>query len=180
MKIYTRKGDKGKTGLFNGDRVYKDNIRIECNGELDEVNSNIGLLRAKLPQNHAWQKELQSIQTEIMNLMSTIANPKQTGSKEQPDSTRKAEGLEQWMEVIQQKLGNKMNELILPGGNEVSAMCHIIRTKIRSAERKVISLHRQSPLSEGLIAYINRLSDLFFMLALEEMKNNDIEKDKYI
>ena len=180
MKIYTRKGDKGKTGLFNGERVDKDNIRIECNGELDEVNSNIGLLRAKLPQNHSWQAQLQTIQTEIMNLMSTIAHPQQTEGEEQPANSQKVGALEQWMETIQKKLGDKMNALILPGGNEVSAMCHIIRTKIRRAERKVISLHRHSPLPEDLLAYINRLSDLFFMLALEEMKNNDVEEDKYL
>ncbi len=81
MKIYTKKGDKGQTGLFSGERVDKDDLRIDCNGELDEVNSTIGLLIAKLPEEHHWKQSLQKIQSDIMKLMSEIANPGNKGKK---------------------------------------------------------------------------------------------------
>lgn len=179
MKIYTKKGDKGQTGLFGGERVDKDDLRIDCNGELDEVNSSIGLMIAKLPKEHPWKQSLQTIQANIMKLMSDIANPGNKGNKKENNTLETTEMIEQWMENINQKLGDKMNALILPGGNEISAYCHIIRTKIRRAERKIISLHKKNPLSDPLLAFINRLSDLFFMLALEEMHDKDITENKF-
>ncbi len=87
--------------------------------------------------------------------------------------------IEQWIEQINQRLGDKMNALILPGGNEISAYCHVVRTQIRRAERKIISLHKKTPLTDSLLAFINRLSDLFFMLALEEMHENGITENKF-
>ena len=179
MKIYTKKGDKGQTGLFGGERVDKDDFRIDCNGELDEVNSTIGLLIAKLPADHPWKQSLQTIQAEIMELMSDIANPGNKGKKKADHTLDTTEMIEQWMENINQKLGNKMNALILPGGNEISAYCHIIRTQMRRAERKIISLHKKTPLPDSLLAFLNRLSDLFFMLALEEMHEKEITENKF-
>jgi len=178
MKIYTKKGDKGQTGLFSGERVDKDDLRIVCNGELDEVNSSIGLLVAKLPEKHHWRQQLQKIQSDIMKLMSEIANPGNKGNKNIDNTLNTTEMIEQWMEKINLKLGKKMNALILPGGNEISAYCHIVRTQTRRAERKIISLHKKTPLSDNLLAFINRLSDLFFMLALEEMHDNEITENK--
>jgi len=179
MKIYTKRGDKGKTGLFGGERVDKDDLHIECNGELDEVNSTIGLIKAKLTENHHWQQNLQHIQTVIMKMMSDIANPGEKGNNNENNNREIIEFIEQWIEEINQKLGNKMNALILPGGNEVSASCHIVRTQIRRAERKIISLNKQTPLPENLLVFVNRLSDLFFMLALEEMHNNNLLEKKF-
>ncbi len=179
MKIYTKKGDKGQTGLFSGERVDKDDLRIDCNGELDEVNSTIGLLIAKLPEEHHWKQSLQKIQSDIMKLMSDIANPGNKGKKKEDSTLGTTKMIEKWMEQINQKLGEKMNALILPGGNEISAYCHIIRTQTRRAERKIISLHKKTPVPDDLLAFINRLSDLFFMLALEEMHDNEITENKF-
>ena len=75
MKIYTKKGDSGTTGLFGGSRVSKDDVRVECLGALDEVNSTIGLLRVKLTEDHVWQPNLHKIQKDMMDMMSHLARP---------------------------------------------------------------------------------------------------------
>lgn len=78
MKIYTKKGDAGKTGLYGGKRVFKDDIRVECYGTLDEANSTIGLLRAQLGLEHEWQTNLRKIQKDMMDMMSHLARPSDT------------------------------------------------------------------------------------------------------
>ena len=75
MKIYTKKGDAGTTGLFGGSRVPKDDVRVECMGDLDEANSTLGLLRVKLGADHAWQPRLHTIQKDLMDMMSHLARP---------------------------------------------------------------------------------------------------------
>ncbi len=176
MKIYTKKGDKGQTTLFSGEKADKDDQRIEANGTLDEVNSTIGLLRVKSGQDHNWQEGLHQIQVEVMQLMSFIASP---GKEINIDPINKGiKKIEEWIDEICAKT-DKMNALILPGGNEISALCHIIRTQVRRAERKVFKLHKTQPVEEACLSYLNRLSDLFFMLAQLEMQESDIPVEKF-
>ncbi len=176
MKIYTKKGDKGQTSLFSGEKVDKDDQRIEANGTLDEVNSTIGLLRVKLDQNHKWQEKLHQIQAEVMQLMSFIASPgKKINIRPISEGIKNTE---EWIDEICAKT-EKMNALILPGGNEISALSHVVRTQVRRAEREVYHLHKKQPVDEACLSYLNRLSDLFFMLAQLEMQESEIPVEKF-
>ncbi|WP_103071778.1 cob(I)yrinic acid a,c-diamide adenosyltransferase [Aquimarina sediminis] len=182
MKIYTRKGDTGKTGVFGGKREYKDSPRIECNGALDEANSTIGLLRAKLGNDHEWQPNLHKIQKDLMDMMSHLARP--SDSKKENPNPRPVDGAdfcEQWMDDMEAKISSPSDYFLLPGGNEISALCHVCRTQIRRGERRLVTLMHEDPESveEYVIAYVNRLSDLFFTMARAEMDKAGVAEEKW-
>ncbi|EZH73489.1 ATP:cob(I)alamin adenosyltransferase [Aquimarina atlantica] len=182
MKIYTRKGDTGKTGVFGGKREFKDSARIECNGALDEANSTIGLLRAKLGNDHEWQPNLHKIQKDLMDMMSHLARPSDS-KKENPNPRPKdgADFCEQWMDEMEDNISSPSDYFLLPGGNEISALCHVCRTQIRRGERRLVTLMHEDPESveEYVVAYINRLSDLFFTMARAEMDKAGVAEEKW-
>lgn len=180
MKIYTKKGDKGTTALFGGSRVDKDDVRINCNGTLDEVNSTIGLLRAKLGQAHEWQVNLHKIQKDMMDMMSHLARP--SDCKKENPNPKPIDGAafcEQWIDDLETAMSTKSDYFLLPGGNEISALCHVIRTQIRRGERLLVSLMKTDHVEEYIPAYINRLSDLFFILARAEMDKAGVSEEKW-
>ncbi len=182
MKIYTRKGDEGKTAVAGGKREFKDSVRIECIGTFDETNSTIGLLRVKLGNEHEWQIRLHKIQVDIMNLMSYLARPSKTGRPNpNPKPIDGAEFCENWIDEMENKIGEPSDYFILPGGNEISALCQVIRTQIRRAERRLVTLkHHDSDCVEAYIsAYINRLSDLFFTMSRYEMGKHGVVEEKW-
>lgn len=182
MKIYTRKGDTGKTGVFGGKREFKDSARIECNGELDEANSTIGLLRVKLGNDHEWQPNLHKIQKDLMDMMSHLARPSDSKKiNSNPKPVNGAEFCEQWLDEMEANISTPSDYFLLPGGNEISALCHVCRTQIRRGERRLISLMREDSecVEEYIIAYINRLSDLFFTMARAEMDKAGVVEDKW-
>ncbi|WP_062061205.1 cob(I)yrinic acid a,c-diamide adenosyltransferase [Aquimarina longa] len=182
MKIYTRKGDKGMTGVFGGKREYKDSARIECNGALDEANSTIGLLRAKLDNDHEWQPNLHKIQKDLMDMMSHLARPSDSKKvNPNPRPTDGAEFCEQWMDEMEANISSPSDYFLLPGGNEISALCHVCRTQIRRGERRLVTLMHEDPESveEYVIAYVNRLSDLFFTMARAEMDKAGVAEEKW-
>jgi ATP:cob(I)alamin adenosyltransferase len=180
MKIYTKKGDEGKTGLYGGKRVFKDDIRVECYGTLDEVNSTIGLLRAKLGLGHEWQDNLRKIQKDMMDMMSHLARPSDTKKvNTNPMPTDGATFCEQWIDELENNLSTASDYFLLPGGNEVSALCHVVRTQMRRGERHLVSLMKEDEVHDAIPAYINRLSDLFFTLARAEMDKNMVEEEKW-
>lgn len=169
MKIYTRTGDKGTTGIHGGERVEKDAIRIEANGTLDELNAEIGVVRALLPTDHVWQEWLRWIQRELMSVMSHVATPS-TLREKNPNPL--AEGLAAFCESHIDELSAQMEDngyFILPGGTLVSAHLQLARTITRRAERRVWTLNREDPVSEEILTFMNRLSDLFFVMARYEM-----------
>ncbi|HEV7382313.1 MAG TPA: cob(I)yrinic acid a,c-diamide adenosyltransferase [Dyadobacter sp.] len=180
MKIYTKKGDKGTTGLFGGSRVDKDDVRIECIGTLDEANSTIGLLRVKLGGDHAWQPNLHKIQKDLMDMMSHLARPS-TAKKENknPMPEDGAQFCEEWIDDLETAMTSPSDYFLLPGGNEVSALCHVARTQMRRGERRLISLIKTDEVHEAIPAYINRLSDLFFTLARAEMDKAGVAEEKW-
>jgi cob(I)alamin adenosyltransferase len=179
-KIYTRTGDKGQTGLVGGRRVDKDDVRIEALGELDEANSTIGLLRSKLEFDHDWQAPLKRIQTDIMDLMAHVATPSDVGKKPtMPLPEDGAEWAEKWMDEIENAVTEASDYFLLPGGNEISALCHVVRTQMRRAERRLVSLNKQDPVDTSIMIYINRLSDLFFKLARLELDRNQLTEEKW-
>nr|WP_295928794.1 cob(I)yrinic acid a,c-diamide adenosyltransferase [uncultured Dyadobacter sp.] len=180
MKIYTKKGDKGTTGLFGGSRVSKDDVRIECIGTLDEANSTIGLLRVKLGNDHAWQPNLHRIQKDLMDMMSHLARP--SDAKKENKNPMPVDGAvfcEEWIDALEASMTSPSDYFLLPGGNEVSALCHVARTQMRRGERRLVSLIQTDEVHEAIPAYINRLSDLFFTLARAEMDKAGVAEEKW-
>lgn len=180
MKIYTKKGDKGTTALFGGSRVDKDDVRVNCYGTLDEVNSTIGLLRSKLEFEHEWQPKLHKIQKDMMDMMSHLARPSDC-KKENPNPKPidGAEFCEQWIDELEAAMTTKSDYFLLPGGNEISALCHVVRTQMRRGERLLVTLMRADTIDDYIAAYINRLSDLFFILGRAEMDKAGVAEEKW-
>ncbi|GGM83719.1 ATP--cob(I)alamin adenosyltransferase [Dyadobacter beijingensis] len=180
MKIYTKKGDKGTTGLFGGSRVSKDDVRIECIGTLDEANSTIGMLRVKLGNGHEWQPNLHKIQKDLMDMMSHLARP--SDAKKENKNPMPEDGAafcEEWIDALEAAMTSPSDYFLLPGGNEVSALCHMVRTQMRRGERRLVSLIKTDEVHEAIPAYINRLSDLFFTLARAEMDKAGVAEEKW-
>ena len=180
MKIYTKKGDKGTTGLFGGKRVDKDDVRVECIGTLDEVNSTIGLLRTKLGNEHPWQANLHKIQKDMMDMMSHLARPSDTKKvNTNPMPEDGAAFCEAWIDELEGAMTSPSDYFLLPGGNEISALCHVVRTQMRRGERTLVTLIKEDEVNEIIPAYINRLSDLFFTLARAEMDKAGVAEEKW-
>lgn len=178
-KIYTRTGDEGTTGIFGGERVPKDDVRIEANGTIDELNSVIGVVRSLLDENHEWQELLRRIQTEIMAVMSLVATP----------SARRDENRNVFHEDLTDELERAMDTMtsamedngyfILPGGTRVSAQLHMARVVSRRAERRLWTLHRTDSVPQGILKFFNRLSDLFFIMARYDMYCQGWSEEKW-
>ena len=168
-RIYTRTGDRGTTGIHGGERVEKDDIRIEANGCIDELNTVIGIIRSLLPIDHTWQEMLHHIQYELMIVMSHVATPSAIREKN-PNvlSDNLASYCEQQMDIMMAQLESKKG-FLLPGGTTVSAQCQFARTVTRRAERRLWTLNRQDPVPDVILTFINRLSDLLFVMARFDM-----------
>ncbi len=156
-KIYTRTGDKGVTGLGDGSRVEKDSLRVEAYGTVDELNSAVGLvLSAELPDNI--RACLVRIQHELFDLGGELCMP---GTELIPDSY--IEDLEKNLDTFNADLP-PLKDFILPGGSESASRCHLARTIARRAERRVVSLAHEQSINDASIRYLNRLSDLLFVI----------------
>lgn len=155
-KIYTRTGDSGSTGTADGSRIAKDDILIVAQGDLDELNSHIGVLACKLD---GAQRELMlDIQHDLFDIGGEI-------SLAQPLlKAGRVQALEAAIDEFNTQL-RPLKEFILPGGNECGALCHVARAVSRRAERAMVSLNRERELSEDAMAYINRLSDFLFVFS---------------
>jgi cob(I)alamin adenosyltransferase len=157
-RIYTRTGDRGTTGLGDGSRVDKDSLRVEAYGTVDELNSAVGMvLAAALPD--AVRDCLTRVQHELFDLGGELCMP---GYTMIPDGYVTA--LEQDLDRFNEDLP-PLEDFILPGGSEAAARCHVARTVARRAERRVISLAHNETVNEQSIRYLNRLSDLLFVVA---------------
>lgn len=178
-RIYTRTGDNGTTGIFGGERVEKDDIRIEANGTIDELNTVIGIVRSLLPERDEWHGWLYEIQMELMACMSHVATPS-TRRIENPNTLRTdlTGILEKRMDAMNAAMEDN-GYFILPGGTQVSAQLHHARVIARRAERRLCTLHRQDPVPQSLLEFINRLSDLFFVMARYEMYRQHSTEEKW-
>ena len=178
--ISTKQGDRGKTAIIGGERVDKDDPRIECLGALDEATAMIGLLRSKLDSSHPWESGLKRIQIEMMNLMSHAATPSSYEPKPRtPLPIKGAEWLEEWMDAIEQSLPSHTEDFLLPGGSERSALCHMCRVMVRRAERRLAAIHKIDPVDPSILEFINRLSDLFFKLSRQGLHDDGIDEDRW-
>lgn len=164
MKIYTKKGDSGETGLLGGTRVSKDHARIEAYGTVDELNSHIGLLGTfEASQPHL--SHLRAIQDAIFTLGSHLANDPETSSfKLPPFEVQHITSLESYIDAMEAELPELKN-FVLPGGHPVNAHTHIARCVCRRAERRVVALSSHAAVEPAIIQYLNRLSDWLFVLA---------------
>jgi cob(I)alamin adenosyltransferase len=163
-KITTRTGDAGETGLGDGRRVAKDSARVTALGDIDELNSAVGvLLAAGLPQEP--QDALQAIQQDLLDLGGEISIPGHALLSDECVSR-----LEQWLEAWNRTLP-PLKEFILPGGSRAAAAAHMARTICRRAERSLVALGHAETVGAPARQYLNRLSDLLFVLA--RMLNRD-------
>lgn len=162
-RIATRGGDGGETSLANGARVRKDHARIEVFGALDEANSAIGWLRAACADHAAISDVLGRVQNHLFDLGADLATPGERRSGPQIDE-RYAAYLDENLVIYNQRLQPLMS-FVLPGGTEAACRAHLARTSVRRAERELVALSALEPISPLLIPYLNRLSDLLFVLA---------------
>ncbi|MDH1621376.1 cob(I)yrinic acid a,c-diamide adenosyltransferase [Ectopseudomonas mendocina] len=165
-KIYTRTGDKGETGLADGRRVGKDHPRIEAIGELDTLNSQLGLLLAELDEAATtWpglkeiSEVLSSCQHRLFDLGGELAMPEYQ-ALQQGEVQRLEAAIDSWNEEV-----GPLENFILPGGSRLIAQAHVCRSLARSSERRCQHLNAVEPLRAEGLAYVNRLSDLLFVAA---------------
>lgn len=158
-KIYTRTGDDGTTGLGDGSRVPKDSARVEAYGTVDELNSVLGVLLALPTLPPAVITTLTEVQHELFDMGGELCIPGHTAISA-PQVTR----LEEELDAFNAQLP-ALKEFILPGGGAAAAACHLARTIARRAERRVLTLGRAERVSPEVLKYLNRLSDLLFVIA---------------
>ena len=164
MKIYTRTGDTGETSLFSGDRARKNDPRVDAYGEVDELNAWLGLARAS-SLDATVSAEIVSIQRDLFAVGAQLADP---GDKLAPRVTKAVIGddhilrLEQLIDRLEDELP-PLRRFILAGGTPAGAALHVARTVCRRAERRIVGL--DPPVDPVLLRYVNRLSDLLFVLA---------------
>ena len=163
MKIYTKKGDKGETSLIGGKRVKKSHARLHAYGTVDELNSYVGLLRDSI-EDKSIRAELLEIQDRLFTLGSLLAAT--PDSKMELPSLGEADikTLEDSIDRMNKELP-EMRSFILPGGHKTVSLCHVARTICRRAERWTIAVNEDEEVSLLILAYLNRLSDYFFVLS---------------
>ena len=212
IKVYTKTGDKGKTGLFSGERVEKDNVRVRAYGAVDELNSILGWCLVEVNQ-HGWtklsiatpddentscgfsekqgcieavnpeeiQELLEKIQTDLFALGSDLATP--FLGKWKYEVPRIEDVHIEWLESIIDEIEKKLPPLktfLLPGGTELASRVHIARVVCRRAERNTARALRETTINPSTLRYLNRLSDLLFVLARLINNQAGIEEKKYI
>lgn len=180
MKIYTKSGDKGETGLFGGERVSKDSPRINAYGTVDELNSFIGLALTEVKDEEV-KVLLKRIQNLLFTIGSDLATPDTEKNKKFNIPRINAEHIEELEREID-KFDSRLEELrnfILPGGCKSATLLHVCRTICRRAERKAIRLNNEVKINSDIIIFLNRLSDLFFVLSRYENKISGTEDIKW-
>jgi cob(I)alamin adenosyltransferase len=174
MKIYTKTGDDGTTALFGGERVHKNSLRVECYGTVDELNSIIGLAQTEISATSV-NELLQIIQNQLFSLGGELATPE---SKIEINKMLLSKDtvllLENSIDKYEEKL-EPLKQFILPGGTKGASLLHLARSVCRRAERLVTSLAENEKISDLILVYINRLSDLLFVLARYENNANEVK-----
>lgn len=175
MKIYTRTGDQGQTSLFGGQRVFKDNIRIEAYGTVDELNSVIGVALIEIDNPDIYDL-LKKVQNQLFSIGSDLATPLDKENSRASISIIKEHHiteLENAIDFFDAQL-EPLRNFILPGGSGGAAYLHLARTICRRAERRVITLMNTDAINQNILLFLNRLSDLLFVLARFENRTSSI------
>jgi cob(I)alamin adenosyltransferase len=171
-KIYTKIGDKGSTQLGDGKMVNKDSLRVDAYGSVDEANATIGL--SILRTNIKIKKILKIIQNDLFDLGADLCIPDKKDTQKLKITKDRVDYIEEKIDNFNKELSS-LNSFILPGGSESSTYLHIARTVTRRAERKIVALSKKEKINPITIIYLNRLSDLLFVLA--RYTNNKGKKD---
>ena len=185
MKLYTRTGDDGTTGLFSGARVSKDHPRIAAYGTVDELNAHIGMAGAACDPQQPFQKRLLEIfapvQSRLFDIGADLATPEGASNEakiRRIDDAQVAEA-EGWIDEVDE--GNMpMRHFVMPGGTELSARLHVSRTVCRRAERLMVTLSHSEPVGAATIRYVNRLSDLLFAMARRANKEAGVKDVEWV
>ena len=174
MKIYTKKGDKGETGILGGTRLPKHHLRIEAYRTVDELNSFVGVLRDHVPANKS--SDLIRVQEELFTIGSNLASDPVKNRMELPmisqdDILR----LEDQMDQMDESLP-EMKSFVLPGGHPSVSSAHVCRCVCRRAERLCVALDENDPVNELILQYLNRLSDYFFVLSRKLTQEFEVDE----
>ena len=179
MKIYTKKGDKGQTGLIGGSRVSKNDLRINAYGTVDELNAHVGLLRDLVADDEIKQNLLE-VQDRLFTAGSLLAVGEKGTKMKLPELySENITRLESWIDLMDKSLP-EMKTFVLPGGHVTVSTCHITRTVCRRAERLIVELSNQVEVSLVVVAYFNRLSDYFFTLSRKLTMDLNAEETPWI
>ncbi|MBS4537628.1 cob(I)yrinic acid a,c-diamide adenosyltransferase [Clostridium sp. D2Q-11] len=176
MRVYTKTGDKGKTSLYDSKRVFKDSIRVESYGTIDELNSYLGLTKNFI-EDEKTHKLIHNIQRKLFDVAAELAT--------EDKSKLKLEMVEEDVKFLESKIDEYLDmvktpdHFIIPGAGKAAGFMHVSRTICRRAERRIISLAREADVNEHLLKYVNRLSDLLYSLGryLED-EFEEVEFDK--
>ena len=186
MKIYTKKGDTGTTGLIGGTRVLKSSLRIEAYGTIDELNSYIGLIRDQKVGDY-YSEQLLEIQDRLFTIGAILATPPEKQVLKNGELRLQKLGIiDSDIEFLENEIDSMeeslppMTHFILPGGHPTVSHCHIARCICRRAERLAVHLSHNEPVSEIAIQYLNRLSDYLFVLARKLSKDLNAEEIRWI
>ena len=177
MKIYTRKGDSGNTLLIDGKIVYKHNLSVAAYGTIDELNSFLGLLKDYIDDEKI-KDVLNNIQLKLFSIGSILASGENQNITEKVKIEKKDV---EYIELEIDRLNEYLPELknfIIPGGHKISSYSHVCRSICRRAERKISELNKNSSVDPNILAYVNRLSDFFFVLS-RFLKHSDNVSESY-
>ena len=165
IKIYTKTGDGGKTGLLGGEKVSKSDDKISAYGDVDELNSFLGLLKDQKEVPAEINQQFEFIQHTLFVIGSHLATEKGFSGFSLPEiSPTAAQQLETWIDIYTEELPELKN-FILPGGDQVVSLCHVCRTICRRAERHIVKLSTEEETQSEIIIFMNRLSDYFFVMS---------------
>jgi cob(I)alamin adenosyltransferase len=169
LSVYTRRGDRGETDLFGGPRVAKDHLRVEAYGGVDELNAVIGVAASATGHDdlRATLLEMQGLLFDLGGYLATPDPARREKSQVPEIRVGDVSALEERIDTLEAEL-EPLKRFILPGGAPAAAALHVARTVCRRAERYCVRLHREQPLSEVSLRYLNRLSDLLFVMARVE------------
>ena len=179
MKIYTKTCDKGDTGLIDGSRISKSDLRIIAYWEVDEANSHIGLIISNIEKNSIFddvKKILLNVQQDLFVLGAELANPNTLKDDNMLVKREMISTIEKYIDKFESELA-PISNFILPGGSIESSLLHMCRTVVRRAETSAVALAKEQKINQEILTYLNRISDLFFVLARltnKRQKRNDI------
>ncbi|MEN3039168.1 MAG: cob(I)yrinic acid a,c-diamide adenosyltransferase [Candidatus Kryptonium sp.] len=178
MKIYTRTGDDGMTSLFAGGRVRKDNVRVEAYGTIDELNAILGIVRA-ISRDSVINEIIIDTQNLLFILGADLATPVGVENiKVKRISQDDVEKIEKLIDKVEENL-EPLKNFILPGGTLLASFLHLARTVCRRAERRIVSFSEKEKINENIIPFVNRLSDLLFVLARYANKIENVDDIKW-
>jgi len=182
LKIYTKTGDKGETGLFGGKRIQKSSVRINAYGTVDELNAVIGVALCYV-ENEKVKSTLRKLQNQLFVVGADLATPLEVESIRQRLTIPRVSqedilGSENDIDFFDKQL-EELRYFILPGGTKSAAQLHVARTVCRRAEREVVLLSQQEEINQNIVIFLNRISDLLFVLSRIENKTAEIPDQKW-